>query len=351
MRPLYELVEAAGWPDARCAAVLPDAPVPTGPVVVAKAADIAQWHKDIEGNVDLETRLNRVRRTLAPAADLRRSLAMPPGLAAIEAESRRFPNFAPVFEYLSDFALLSDRDSGFRMPPLLLIGPPGVGKTALMRSLGRLLGHPPVPIAMAAATASFSLGGISMGFGSGGFGLIFASLVMGAPTLPANRLFQVDEIDKVNADLRFDPLGPLYGLLEPASAVNFQDEAVCFPIDASRLNWIATANATDRIPDPILNRFEVIEVRAPRADEMPSVVASVWEEVRATETWGSRFDPALADGVIDRLAGFGTPRTISLALRRAAARAKRQARREIQVDDVGEPTGALLQPERRVGFY
>jgi ATP-dependent Lon protease len=81
----------------------------------------------------------------------------------------------------------------------------------------------------------------------------------------ANPVIVVDEIDKASADAQYDPLGPLYSLLEHDTRAAFMDEFAEVAIDASQVIWIMTANDERCIPEPILNRMNVFEIERPRS--------------------------------------------------------------------------------------
>ena len=100
----------------------------------------------------------------------------------------------------------------------------------------------------------------------------------------------VDEIDKARGEHAYDPLGALYGLLEHDTAGTFTDEFAEVSIDASQVIWVATANDDRAIPEPILNRMNVFEVRAPDRDAARAIALRLYRSIRAEHDWGRRFD-------------------------------------------------------------
>ena len=106
---------------------------------------------------------------------------------------------------------------------------------------------------------------------------------------------------QVGGDKRYDPLGSLYSLLEKETASTFVDESLETPTDCSHIVWIGTANSIDKIPDPILSRFSVIEVERPSRLQMENVLRSIYNNMRENHAWGSRFNEDLPRDLIDKI--------------------------------------------------
>ena len=104
----------------------------------------------------------------------------------------------------------------------------------------------------------------------------------------ANPVVVLDELDKTEQVRQYDPLAALYTLLERRSARSFTDLSIRdFAIDASHINWIATANSVDGIPSPLLSRLTVLHVHAPTPDQVARIAQNIYGRMRAEATFGA----------------------------------------------------------------
>jgi ATP-dependent Lon protease len=116
----------------------------------------------------------------------------------------------------------------------------------------------------------------------------------------ANPVVVLDEVDKAGGDARYDPMGALYTLLEPDTAVHFKDEFIDVAMDASFVLWVATANDASVIPDPVLNRMNVYEIPRPDQEGSRRIARNLYREILRGHRW--QFDDEPSDDVLDRLA-------------------------------------------------
>lgn len=146
------------------------------------------------------------------------------------------------------------------VPPILLVGEPGIGKTRFLRDLAACLKVCFFSVDLARASAGFVLAGSSSSWAEGKPGLVSNSL---RKRKVSNPIILLDEIDKASGDAKYDPLGCLYTLLEREISKIFKGEALEVEMNCSCINWVASANNIDSIPQPIRSRFIVYHVEAP----------------------------------------------------------------------------------------
>jgi len=267
----------------------------------------------------------------------------PSALPAMQALFDDLPNFTAVLEDIrKHLALCVDSEDPIELPPVLLLGAPGIGKTHFARKLAELLGTGFGFVPMSSLTAGWVLSGASSQWKNAKPGKVFDTFLNGDY---ANPVIVVDELDKTSADGQYDPLGALYELLEVDTATRFVDEFVEVPIDASGAVWLATANDASRIPEPLLNRLNVYEIDAPDAEGSLRIAASIYHEVRNTHDWGRKFPEELSQSALEKFASLA-PREMRRSIHAAFGNAKIAARDEIRPEDIQDGRGR----KQRIGF-
>jgi ATP-dependent Lon protease len=260
----------------------------------------------------------------------------PSGLPVMDHLYDDLPNFAEVLDDIKrQLALCEDSRDALEITPLLLLGPPGIGKTHFARELSLLLGTGMGFLSMSSMTAGWVLSGASSQWKGARPGKVFETLVDGQY---ANPVMVVDEIDKAGGEHAYDPLGALYSLLEHDTAGSFTDEFAEVAIDASQVIWVATANDGRAIPDPILNRMNVYEVQAPTRDAARHIAAKLYGGIRAEHGWGERFEIDPRSDVLDAMSEM-PPREMRRAWMTAFGNAKLDRRDRVETRDLPEARG------------
>lgn len=253
----------------------------------------------------------------------------------------RFPNFSKVIDYLRAAYALAERENGVpQLTPLLLDGPPGVGKSFFAAEYAKLLGSGFVTVRLEAAQTAAALTGSEEHWGNTKPGQLFNVLI---ERDFANPVIFVDEIDK-HAGGVHDPLRGLFALLEPGTAQRFADASYPWvTLDASQVLWVCTSNDANVLPAPILDRLRRFAIAAPTVEQMRQLVQRMYEDLLADLPSVRTIE--LSSDAAERLVRL-SPRRIRQVLREAIGYALYEGRQQVLERDV--PVEGVER--KRVGF-
>lgn len=240
------------------------------------------------------------------------------------------PHFGEVIDLVEnqiDLALIAR--TRLSLPPILLWGPSGVGKTHFAQELGAMLGTKVHPLSYDSDLTGAALLGSDKKWSTSSHGAVFEALALGDH---ANPVLLLDEIDKAHRGFSgSDPLASLHSLLEPVSASKVIDISLEFEMDASAVIWIATANDPRKVAPTLRSRMWEFVIEMPDAEQCLQIAEAV----------GASVCQAMAVQDLDRptrkvvaLLAHLTPREQTQALRLAYAKAICGGRLDLSVEDV-----------------
>ena len=250
-----------------------------------------------------------------------------------------------VKERILEYLAVQQRTKKIKGPILCLVGPPGVGKTSLGKSIGRATGRNFVRMSLGGVRDEAEIRGHRRTY----IGSLPGKIIQGMKKAKSsNPLFLLDEIDKMGSDWRGDPASALLEVLDPEQNDSFQDHYLEVDYDLSDVLFVTTAN-TLRIPEPLMDRMEIIRIHGYTEDEKIEIARRHLIEKQLDAHGLKSKEWSISDSALRNVIRYYTREAGVRNLEREIANLTRKATKEILMTGLDKVTVSLRNLEKFAG--
>lgn len=265
---------------------------------------------------------------------------------AFEKDAERYENFDEVMSFIKDEISLASILSAdeFKIRPILMNGPPGVGKTEFSIHLAQTLGVSFKKVSAGSTQTGAIFCGTDAHWANARPGMVFSLL---SESGCATGVLIIDEVDKIPTDPHHPILPSLLDLLEPSSSKIYRDECLKIEFDASHLIVLMTSNSVNDVDEALLSRCHVFNIQPPSRNQKIAIIKSEFDRLNRSITSGASFN-LNQDSLSEFIGGSGDIRALITSLRRSFVSAVKKSSSVVTLEFKSSSDGNSSKP--KIGF-